>query len=590
MAKIADLYADIRGDVSNLKAALGNANTMIGDFGKKAEGVGKSGSLDFMDVAKAVAVTTAAIVAAKKAFDFAKEGAQIASLQNASYKLAASYGANMPQIVRAVKEASFNTISEYEAMKSANLAMTMGVSADAEQIGNLLQIAMMRARAFGLTTEEAFNRITIGIGRRSIKVLDDLGFNIVGATSVQDLFNKVLEQGNKELADMGGLAADISTPYQRLSTVYKDISNQVKMAAGYGMLPFLAGRKEVQQIQEERAAVASSVGDYKEYEKGLYGAAAAQGAFIDLQGRLVKYFDRSGRQITTYEGLAREGLAATKEVIDANYLLSEAEHARFSGMAAMSNHYREMNGLTAEATSTNKLFTEQLALQVALSGDLSGIFDNYNAGIKDAGENESQLVAVTDMATQSLKDYAFQLMTANLDMEQHGELTLSMGLSLGQLTEQEYEAARAGAAINKWIKENNVSWKEAQPVVDAFSRGLDGMMTGGEAHYFVYVHYITTGGSAAGLGFTSEGIRDEMKLLKGNMHGGTVYGGQHGMVVPPGFSNDGMPVMVSSGERLDVTPAGNKNGGESELIGMIADLKYTMDGLPRIIRDAVKMA
>jgi len=42
MGKIADLYAEIRADISNLKAGLNNANTMIGDFGKKAESVGKS--------------------------------------------------------------------------------------------------------------------------------------------------------------------------------------------------------------------------------------------------------------------------------------------------------------------------------------------------------------------------------------------------------------------------------------------------------------------------------------------------------------------------------------------------------------------
>jgi hypothetical protein len=42
-------------------------------------------------------------------------------------------------------------------------------------------------------------------------------------------------------------------------------------------------------------------------------------------------------------------------------------------------------------------------------------------------------------------------------------------------------------------------------------------------------------------------------------HGGTFIGGIHGMTVPPGFSNDGMPIFVSSGERVDVTPAGNKS-------------------------------
>ena len=43
------------------------------------------------------------------------------------------------------------------------------------------------------------------------------------------------------------------------------------------------------------------------------------------------------------------------------------------------------------------------------------------------------------------------------------------------------------------------------------------------------------------------------------MHGGSFIGMQHGGIVPPGYSNDGMPIFISSGERVDVTPAGNVN-------------------------------
>ncbi|MBU1235001.1 MAG: hypothetical protein KKC77_19110, partial [Proteobacteria bacterium] len=176
MAKIADLYADIRGDTSNLKKALDSAKGDLKSFGGEAQSTGATSMDALVSIASAAAQVTAAIVVAKKVFEFSAEGAQIASLGQASYKLADSYGASMKDIVRSVKDSSFNTITEYEAMKSANLAMTMGISANADEIGTLLQVAMMRARAFGLTTEEAFNRITVGIGRRSTKVLDDLGF------------------------------------------------------------------------------------------------------------------------------------------------------------------------------------------------------------------------------------------------------------------------------------------------------------------------------------------------------------------------------------------------------------------------------
>jgi hypothetical protein len=72
-------------------------------------------------------------------------------------------------------------------------------------------------------------------------------------------------------------------------------------------------------------------------------------------------------------------------------------------------------------------------------------------------------------------------------------------------------------------------------------------------------------------------------------HGGSFVGLAHGGIVPPGFSNDGMPIWVSSGERVDVTSAGNKTTDNEELKALIADLRYVMRGLPRDIRDAVQM-
>lgn len=82
--------------------------------------------------------------------------------------------------------------------------------------------------------------------------------------------------------------------------------------------------------------------------------------------------------------------------------------------------------------------------------------------------------------------------------------------------------------------------------------------------------------------------RGQSWLPGGLVHGGSVYGGQHGMVVPPGFANDSMPVMVSSGERLDVTPAGNKSVENDELRTMIAQLNYTLEKLPVTLRDEMQ--
>ena len=47
MAKIADLYADIRGDTSNLKSALNSAKSDIRGFGNDLKGA-EAGGVDAM--------------------------------------------------------------------------------------------------------------------------------------------------------------------------------------------------------------------------------------------------------------------------------------------------------------------------------------------------------------------------------------------------------------------------------------------------------------------------------------------------------------------------------------------------------------
>ena len=559
MAKIADLYADIRANTSGLQKGLNDAKSWLKGFGDDVKGAEGSSVDSFMSIVGAVSKVTAAIIAAKKVYDFSAEGAQIASLEMASYKLAKSYGANMRDIVVSLKDASFNTISEYEAMKSANLAMTMGVTANADEIGNLLQIAMMRARAFGLTTEEAFNRITVGIGRRSIKVLDDLGFNIVGATSVQDLFNKVLEQGNKELADMGGLAVDVSTGYQRVSTVYKDFMNEVKMNAGYGFMPFVTSPEETREINKQRADLALLTGSYKDYLAAKYAE------------------------------MGVGGVTGPKN-LDVR-IMTEREFAIELAMRAKNEAYRENIAVQEELTESNQTYNTELHLQAGLSNDVANAQARYSAEMEKAGRNTTKQAAALDNLNESYEDFILSTMG---DLGASSEATMGVAYAFGEIDDSSVavfsaikgivdlglgavETANRMVALNGRIQDLN----DVQLADKSMTIRVNYLISG---WFGAFPGMTRVGTSKQGVGGGPSAIESEFK------HGGTVYGGIHGMIVPPGFSNDGMPVMVSSGERLDVTPAGNKGGGDIELAGLIADLKYTMEGLPRIIRDAVQMA
>jgi len=144
-----------------------------------------------------------------------------------------------------LREASQGTISDSELMLTANKAMMLGVTADADQMARLLEIASIRGRALGLSTQKAFEDIAVGIGRGSPLILDNLGIvvdskknyedyaRILGksvtqltkAEKAQALLNAVMADGNRILAEAGGLQSDSLSSYEKLEAGWRNYSD-----------------------------------------------------------------------------------------------------------------------------------------------------------------------------------------------------------------------------------------------------------------------------------------------------------------------------------------------------------------------------
>lgn len=576
MAKVADLYAEIRGDSSSLKGALKDSASAMKQFqdqltrsglasgqtfdefmstqhGAIQLGKGVSGAaFSLIAFNQALELTKKVIRGAKQAWDFAAEGAQMASLESASYKLAKNFGMNMDEVVGKIKVASFDTISEYDAIKSANLAMTMGVAKNADDVANLLQIAIARGRAFGLTTQEAFEKIVIGIGRNTPKVLDDLGFAVQGAGTSQEKLNAVLKQGNAELEKMGGLQIDVATGYQRIEAARKDIVAGIGRGIGEAFSFIgLSGEERGQVLREETQLLMERSKNYEEFSN----------KYLQMRNRLV--------------GAGRE-----KEFGFASVSEEEFSTYKFQMLSTK-------QGLD-DLTNQTIYFTDAAALQIALTGDLGKVFASYSAGIENAKGNLEVMGAVTQAANESLQDYAYNLLTSNMDLQTHGEFVLNAALHFGKMTQAEFEAARAGQELQDYIKDNNLTWEQSKPLVDAYNQGLEQMMKGGRSDYFIYIHYVTTGGAARGQ-YTN--ISKDVNLWNlpakptGFIHGGAIRA-QHGLMVSPGFSNDGGLVRVSSGEKLSVEPAGNKDIVDEPQ--WARNILYAIEKLPTAMKEAVQ--
>jgi hypothetical protein len=163
--------------------------------------------------------------AGSQVFQFLNEGARSLELKEAFATQTAQAGQSMDQFLGKLKQASGGTISDMNLITSASKAMSLGVTTDANQMADLLEAARIKARKFGIDTSQAFNDIVTGIGRMSPLILDNLGIvtggeatfiayaESIGKTSAeltdaekkQALLNKVIAEGQAEIAAAGGL-------------------------------------------------------------------------------------------------------------------------------------------------------------------------------------------------------------------------------------------------------------------------------------------------------------------------------------------------------------------------------------------------
>ena len=128
-------------------------------------------------------------------------GAQAERADAAFRSTAKQYNANADEMLMALRAASRGTVTDQELMLSANKAMMLGVTNDAETMAKLLAAAAQRGKAMGRSTSEAFGDIVMGIGRLSPLILDNLGI-IVGGEKAYEAYAKSINKTAAELTDV----------------------------------------------------------------------------------------------------------------------------------------------------------------------------------------------------------------------------------------------------------------------------------------------------------------------------------------------------------------------------------------------------
>jgi len=155
---------------------------------------------DSMKVAAGVMIRDFARSATRTLDESLRLGAQITTLQRSFERLVEATGDTTISL-QGLREATRGTVSDIELLQRANQAMMLGLPTD--QIEELFEAAIKLGNAMGIDAAFAVESLTIGIGRQSRLVLDNLGV-IVKA-----------EEAYKKYAEQIGVAANQLTEAQQ---------------------------------------------------------------------------------------------------------------------------------------------------------------------------------------------------------------------------------------------------------------------------------------------------------------------------------------------------------------------------------------
>lgn len=358
-----------RSEISSINSELQNLDKFAG---QAAGGLG--GLATAAGVAGFVALTAAIVKTTQAIGELSREAAQVGRLRDSFADLAAGVGESSDAMLESLRAASRGAIDDSQLILNANRANLLGVAKTSEELAKLLEVAAARAAPTGRTIQQAFEDITIGIGRESKLILDNLGIIVdidratgdyaatLGITAgeldasqrKQAILNQVLAESQNLLASNRDQGDDLASSFERMDA---SISN-AKEALGALFAPAAA-------IAAENIA------------------AAAQAAADSLNGLDASRAEGEIRGLENIIAKASQGLALIKADLEAARAAGDLEEAaRLTGELARQNElltaaYAQLGDAAARIPQT----TAAVGVEAARAAEALGLEADaaYNA-------------------------------------------------------------------------------------------------------------------------------------------------------------------------------------------------------------------
>lgn len=317
---------DLVNDLGGLEKAV-----QLGSAALKTLGVGLTlaGGKQIYDMGMELARTAAYAEDVAVAFDSMTESA----------------GTTSQDMLASLKKGSAGAISEFDLMLTANRAMLLEVSSSAEELGQLMSVAMVRSNAMGMTTQEAFNDIVTGIGRFSPQILDNLGIVIdmqkanedyaqsLGKTAdelteteqKQALLNAVLEQSADLVKDVQEKGGDAAAKFERMDAAIQN----AKDALGDLFQPAMAVIAEnIAAAAEAAAEGMKAMADSEGLGQLAFNAEHSASLILGLERELEFLREEEEMLSETHQKGSADWVALQKDIAETEVRLEKTKDAQ----------------------------------------------------------------------------------------------------------------------------------------------------------------------------------------------------------------------------------------------------------------------
>ena len=227
----------------NLKGAAQASANGTKNFSKMAQGMG--------GLVGAYATFAASVFALSAAFNFLKNAADVALLEQSQVQFAQNSGIAMESLTNKLRAASKGMLDFQSAAAASAMGLAKGFSS--EQMDEMAEGALKVSNVLGRNFTDSFDRLTRGVSKAEPELLDELGITLKletakrkyaeslgisadalsSADASQAVYLETMEQLNKVVGDAEGQA----NPFMQLAATFNDLA---KTLSGFILPPFEA--------------------------------------------------------------------------------------------------------------------------------------------------------------------------------------------------------------------------------------------------------------------------------------------------------------------------------------------------------------